>query len=127
MDLNGIVSGAIAAVNPLVSCTLKASAGYSTSPDGSRAPAYATPVTLSAQVQPLDYHDLQQVEGLNLNGVQRAIYLHGLANGVVRVSQDGGDLITISAGPNNGVYLVVKVSEAWPDWAKVICTLQDGD
>ena len=126
MDLNAIAGSAVAAVNPTVGAVFQPSAGYTTNADGSRVPAYGQPSTLAAQVQPMTYRDLQQVDGLNLNGVQRALYLHGTANGVVRVSKNGGDLVTISSGPNSGVYLVVHVLEAWPDWVKVVATLQDG-
>lgn len=126
MDLNAIAAAATASITPSVSATLQTSAGYTTNADGSRSPAYSAPITVTAQVQPMTYRDLVQVEGLNLNGTQRAVYLHGDVNGVVRVAKDGGDLITIPTGPNSGVYLVVHVLEAWPDWVKVVATLQDG-
>src|SRR5579871_2481547 len=121
MDRHGLVSGAIAAVNPLVPLTLQVSNGYTTAADGSRAPSYAAPVTVFGQVHALTYRDLQQVEGLNLNGTRRAIYLEGQENGLVRADNKGGDLITDAAG---NVWLVAMVLEAWPDWTKVAVTLQ---
>lgn len=122
MNLHGIAAPVIAAVNPPVVATVRISTGYTTNPDGSRTPTYQTSA-VTAQVQALTYRDLQQIEGLNLNGTRRAIYLNGALNGVVRVSQRGGDLITLSDGT---VWLTAYVFEQWPDWVKVAATLQEG-
>ena len=123
MNLHGIAGPVIAAVNPMVSVTVRISNGYATNSDGSRTPSYQTPVTVQAQIQAMTYRDLQQVDGLNLNGTRRAIYLYGAMNGVVRVSQQGGDLITTADG---NVWLTALVLEQWPDWVKVAVTLQNG-
>ena len=125
MDLHGTVSGAIQAVNPFVPGTIQSSTGYTANDDGSRTPTYSTAV-VSCQVQAMSFKDLQQVDGLNLNGTRRSIYVKGAQNGVVRVSSKGGDLITLTDGPNAGVYLVAMVLEQWPDWVKVAVTLQNG-
>lgn len=123
MNLHGIVGPVIAAVNPPVWATLQRSNGYTTNGDSSRTPAYEAPITVQAQVQPLTYRDLQQVDGLNLNGTRRAIYLSGFLNGVVRVSQKGGDLVTL---PDGSVWLTALVLEQWPTWVKCAVTLQNG-
>jgi hypothetical protein len=79
---------------------------------------------VQGQVQPLQYKDLMQIDGLNLNGTRRKIYLYGAANGVVRTSLKGGDLIT---DPRGDVWLVALVAEQWAvDWASAIVTLQNG-
>lgn len=124
MNLHGIVHSAIGAVNPHVSATMKVSTGYTTNPDGSRVPTYAT-LTGDAQVQPLTFKDLTQVDGLNLNGSARAIYFFGAFNGVVRPSQKGGDIITLTGSQNTGNWLVVQVLEQWADWVKVVVVLQN--
>lgn len=126
MNLHGIVSGNIGAVNPFVPATFQASTGSTTADDGMRVPTYADPVTVDVQVQALTGKDLMQIDGLNLNGTKRAIYLYGQADGTVRVNQKGGDLITLTDGPNAGVWLVVLVLEQWPDWCKTACALQNG-
>ena len=82
-------------------------------------------VTGPAQVQALTYKDLQQVDGVNLNGVARAIYFYGEFNGVVRPRQKGGDLIQLTDGPNAGTWLITHVLETWPDWCKVAVVLQN--
>lgn len=129
MNLHAIVSGAIGSVNPNVPATIQISTGYVTAPDGSRVPTYAT-VAAVAQVQALSFRDLTAIDGLNLNGTRRAIYLFGKFDGVVRPSEKGGDLITLTGGANAGVWLTAMVLEQWSDgepaaWCKVACTLQN--
>lgn len=129
MNLHGIASGIVGAVNPNTPALLHVSTGNVQNPDGSGEliPSYAPAINVLAQVQPMTYRDLAQVEGLNLNGTKRGIYLRGKANGVVRVTQQGGDLITIGGdGVNAGVWLVAMVLEQWKTWAKVAATLQNG-
>jgi hypothetical protein len=127
MDLLLETSGVIDAVNPRVAATLRTSTGATQNADFSRTPTYAAPVTVMAQVQPLTTGDLRKLDALNIQGVNRAIYIEGAVNGLVRVTGQGGDLITIPApGPNAGVYLVKAVLEAWPNWAKCAVVLQDG-
>ena len=129
MNLQGITAGAIAAVNPMVWCSLRVSTGNITNADFSVSPSYAPAVQVLGQVQSLTYRDLQQVEGLNLQGTKRAIYLQGEVEGVVRPMNRGGDLVTF---PDGTVWLVVQVLEAWgqnantpvEQWCKVACTLQ---
>lgn len=128
MNLHGVANGAITAVNPNTPATWKKSSGYATNPDGSRVPSYLAGVTLRAQVQALQWRDLQQLDGLNLNGLRRAMYLFGDVEGVVRSRVEGGDLIAISLGAHKGTWLVAQVLETWDGtpqgWCKVACTLQ---
>lgn len=122
MNLHGIVSGAIATVNPFVPISIQLSTGQTTNADGSRTPSYADPIIASAQVQELTSRDLSQLQGLNLQMSQKAIYISGTLNGVVRVTREGGDLITFEDGT---VWLTTTVLEQWPDWVKVSVTLQN--
>ena len=88
--------------------------------------AMTTTRPVLAQVQPMTWRDLQQVEGLNLQGTRRTIFLFGRADGVVRPLAKGGDLVTIATGgANDGAYLVAQVLEQFPDWVKVAATLQN--
>lgn len=195
MDLHGIVSPVIGAVNPLVDVTVRVSAGATQNADFTRSPVFATPtaftgsiagtvltvtaiptgvlqsgqtlagtdilagteitgqltgttggigtysinqeqtvaaeamtsdLVLIAQVQPMTWRDLQQTEGLNLNGTRRKIYLHGSVDSVNRISRQGGDLITIAdGGVNDGVWLVAQVLEQFPDWVSAAITQQN--
>lgn len=197
MDLHGIVSPYIGAVNPLIPVAVQISTGPGTqAPDGSSQPTYATPGTftgsiadgvltvtavatgtlqagqtvagadvdpeteiveqltgteggigtyglnrvqtpdvasealttslvMTAQVQPMTWRDLQQTDGLNMNGTRRKVYLRGSVDSVNRVTRGGGDLITIAEGVNAGVWLVAQVLEQFPDWVSAAVTLQN--
>jgi len=121
VDLNRIAADLTQAVTPRLELTLQQSAGYTTNADGTRTPSYAAPVTGLGSVQALTYRDIQQIEGLNLQGTRRAIYLEGNWSGLVRAEKQGGDLITL---PDGTVWLVALVLEHWADWTKVVATLQ---
>lgn len=130
MDLRGIANAASNTVNPNVTVSVQTSTGYTIDPDSAKQiPVYSAPVTGPGQVQALDGSDLKQIDGLNLSGVLRAIYLRGVLAGVIRPDSMGGDLITIPAqanvpAPFVGVWLVVKVLETWPDWTKAAINFQ---
>ena len=122
MNLHSIVAGNITAVNPHVAVQVQVSIGKTTLADGTPVPNFLPPVTVPGQVQAMTYSDIKQVEGLNLNGTRRGIYLYGKVDGLVRATNKGGDLITTLDG---SVWIVAMVLEQWPDWCKVAVTLQD--
>lgn len=124
MNLHGIVAPAIGAVNPFVVASMQVSTGYTTNPDGSRIPTHNT-VTGSVQVQALTFKDLTQLDGVNMNGEARAIYFYGEFNGVLRARQKGGDIVTLTDGPNAGNWLIVQMLETWHDWCKAAVVLQN--
>lgn len=117
-------------VNPNIIVGVAASTGYTIDPtDQMQVPSYADPVTGPAQLQALDGSELRQLDGLNLQGVLRSIYLRGVLAGVIRPDSKGGDLITIAAqanvpAPFVGTWLVVKVFESWPLWTKAAINYQ---
>lgn len=94
MNLQAIAAGAISAVNPQVSSVIQISTGSVIDRAGKRTPTFRKVVGVPVQVQALTFQDLHQVEGLNLNGTRRAIYVNGRVDGLVRVERKGGDLIT---------------------------------
>lgn len=49
------------------------------------------------------------------------MYISGMLNGVQRLTQVGGDLITLVDGT---LWLTTAVMEQWPDWVRVSVTLQ---
>lgn len=124
MDLHGLASGAVGVVNPFVPATIQISTGYTVAGTGKQVPTYSS-VDVSAQVQALSYKDLQQLDGINMNGTRRAIYVRGKFDSVVRPTRKGGDLVTITDGVNAGVWLTAMVLEQWPDWCKLAVTLQN--
>jgi len=120
LNLHALVGPAIAAINPPVLATVRASAGYVVTADGTQAPIYVDYPNVRVQVQSLQYADLAKMEGLTIQGNRTAIYLPGDWNGIVRAGGKGGDLVVIG-----GVtWLVAIVLESWPDWTKVAVTQQ---
>lgn len=88
--------------------------------------AMTTSTLILAQVQPLSNRDLQQIEGLNLGGDKKAVYVNGNVDGVVRVWLKGGDLVDL---PDGSVWLVNQSLESFDltaGWTKFLITLQDG-
>lgn len=123
--MHGIVAPIIAVVNPFVPATVRQSTGFTTAPDGSTTPTYIE-FAISAQVQALTYTDIAHTNGLNIEGVRRAMYLTGNVMALVRARQRGGDLIIFPAGtlPEGDTWLAALILEQWPEWVKVCLTLQ---
>ena len=120
MDLRGLANGVTSTVNPNKTVTVRRSTGYTIGAGRKQVPGYADPVTGPAQIQALDANDIKQLDGLNIQGTVRAIYLRGVLAGVVRPDGTGGDLVEIGAE----TWLVVKVLEGWPTWTKAAIVLQ---
>lgn len=121
MDLNGLANGVAEVVNPNIPVSIQASAGYSIGAGLKQVPAYATSVSGFAQVQELSSSELKQVEGLNIQGVMRKLYLRSPLNAVIRPDSKGGDLVTIAGQ----VWLVMKTLELWPTWCSALIVLQE--
>ena len=129
MNLHGIVSGAIGSVNPLIPVAWQQSYGYTTARDGSQTPNNILPTAIRAQVQPLTMREIDHLDGMNIQGTLRAIYLTGDAQAALRVGKQGGDLFTFldpATGSTPQPWLAVAILEAWPDWSKAVLELQDG-
>lgn len=126
MNLRGIVNGAIQGINSDSVVTWVQNSGYTTSADGTQIPGQtSTPV--SANVQALSGTDLRHVDGLNMQGVMRSVYLYGDVEGIVRANGKGGDLLQFPLVPGGTVqdWLVTQVMETWSTWCRVIVTLQN--
>lgn len=120
MDLRGLANGVSSTVNPNKTVTVRRSTGYTIGAGRRQVPSYAAPVTGPGQIQALDANDIKQLDGLNVQGTIRAIYLRGNLAGVIRPDGTGGDIVQI-AGQD---WLVVKVLEGWPTWTKAAIVLQ---
>lgn len=126
MDLRGIANRVTSTINPNEMVTLLPSTGFTVGAGAKQIPTYGTPVTGPAQVQALDSSELLKLNGLNIQGDIRAIYLRGVLAGVIRPEQIGGDLI--KRGFPQETWLVVKVLETWPNWTKAVIVHQgDGN
>ena len=134
LNLHAIAAPFVGIVNPAVPASLAVNTGYTTNPAGKRAATYAAGVALDAQVQALSSGELELMEGLNIQGVKRAMYLNGNVKGVDRALGDGGDLISFGATADvptslqGTVWLVSVVLETWDTsgWCKVGVVKQNG-
>jgi hypothetical protein len=123
MDLRGISNSVSDTVNPNIAVSVQASIGYTIGLGLKQVPSYASPVTGFAQVQALTEADLRHLDGLNIQGATQSIILRGALDAVVRVTSQGGDLVTI----NGQTWLTVAVLEQWPLWTRAAIQLQDGN
>lgn len=121
MNLRAMASGVTQVVVPKVQLIVRVSRGTTQDASFKTVPSYAPPVKVMGDVQPVMFRDIQQMDGLNLQGTRRRIYLYGKIDGLVRVKNKGGDLIT---DPDGNVWLVAVVAEQWPTWVVCLVTLQ---
>lgn len=121
MNLHGIVSAAIGAVNPHIQVTIRQSIGATEDATGRTVAAYAAPISTMGQKQPVSNGDIQRFQQLGIQGVHCKMYLNGNYEGMFRVLGKGGDLI----GFQGQTYLVADVIERWPDWCCLALTMQN--
>jgi hypothetical protein len=129
MDLRSYANAVSNTVNPNILVTLQASNGFTIGAGQRQVPSYLPNVTGPAQIQALDGSDLKKLDGLNIQGDLKKIYLRGLLNGVIRPNSTGGDLIVITAPAPAyliGTWLITKVLESWPLWTSAAIVLQGG-
>ncbi|MCH5277758.1 MAG: hypothetical protein J1E80_07995 [Desulfovibrionaceae bacterium] len=102
MNLHAVVRGAIPALHPDETVTLRQSTGQ-TNVRGRMVPVYGPAQTVSAQIQSLGSDDLQHSEAVNLTQRDRKAYLFAPdpklpPNGIVRPLARAGDMIQRSDG-----------------------------
>lgn len=118
MNLHGLASG-ITAVNRNTQAVLRHSTGSTTAPGGRRTPTFEE-VLGQVQVQGLSAKELAHLNGLNITGVLRKVYVRGAINSVLRASGKGGDVLSFEGFD----WLVVHVFETWPGWSAVAVSQQ---
>jgi len=127
LNIRGAANAAIQAVNPNITGTLYSSTGSTIDPATRKpVPSYAPGVNVGMQVQPVAGKELQHLEEMNVQGVMRSVHMYGNTQGVVRATQQGGDLLYFKDVPTGTlrVWKVVKVLETWPTWCHVIACMQ---
>lgn len=125
-DLSAIAAGVVSAVNEWTAASIRFSTGYAPAANGTRTPTYSDEFDIWAQVQPTTARDLAQVQGINMGGVKKKMWLSCEIDAVVRPEVKGGDLVTLLTGPHKGTWLVDQVIEQWGGWASCMMTLQNG-
>jgi hypothetical protein len=126
INMHATVRGAITSVNNDIAASFQASTGNTPNASGKQTPTFATAVPVKIQSQPLKYSDLQHINNMNLTGVFRSVHMYGNTEGVVRPTQQGGDLLTFKQTPSSvtQTWKVVSVMETWPEWCRVLVCLQ---
>lgn len=120
MNLHKIANSAIRRVNPNISAILKKYAGEIIGPGRKPVPSYLPDQIVTIQLQPISRGDMQHVDGLNIQGLAKVIYVNGNYFSVQREMEQGGDIFVI----NGEQWLVVEPVELWPDWCRLIAVLQ---
>lgn len=125
MNLRGISNQYTQSVNPNISVTWLKSGGYTTNAAGARVPTQISTV-IQAQVQGINGTDLRHVDSLALQGVFRSVHMFGNPQGMVRIDAQGGDILQFPEIPGGAVrnWKVIHVAETWPEWGRVIVSLQ---
>lgn len=129
INVRGIANAAIQVVNPNIPVTVKLPSGYTVDPGTLRQiPAYITQ-DAQGQLQALDGDDLGQINGLNIQGTIRAMYLYGSIAGVIRPDGSPQSHVIFTSNEAGVVkereWGVFKVLETWPDWCKVAIVYQE--
>lgn len=131
-NLHGLVRKAINSVNPDIKGTWIVSTGTVIGPSGKSTPSYATPANVRLQVQAVSGGDIRKYSFLQAQGVFRSVHMFGNPDGINRLIQKGGDLLTFPQYPKGPActWLVKEVPEPWTAgngnfaWARVIVALQ---
>lgn len=120
MNLRQIANNAITSINPNIPAVLKKYAGEIIGPGRKPTPSYLPDQNVTIQLQPISRGDMQHVDGLNIQGLAKVIYVNGNYFSVQREMEQGGDIFVI----NGEQWLVVEPLELWPDWCRLIAVLQ---
>jgi hypothetical protein len=124
-DVRMIANQVSQVTNPNITVYWLKSIGYTTSASGARTPTTTSQV-ISAQVQGLSSEDLKHTDGMNIQGVMRSVHIFGNIQGVVRIDQQGGDILQFPELPGGAIrnWKVIQVMETWPTWSRVLVALQ---
>lgn len=120
MNLRNISNSLTRNINPNISVIGRRYKGQTMSAGRVPVPEYFPDEVVTAQLQPLSDGDLRHVDGLNVQGVVKALFINGDYYGANRTLQKGGDIFVI----NDQEWLVIDPIELWPNWGKVIICLQ---
>lgn len=121
MDLRSIANVASSAINQNTTVGIMRSTGYVIGSGHRQVPTYSPAIFVPAQIQALDGEELKKLDGINLQGTIRSIFLKGSLSGVIKPDGTGGDIVSFGGK----TWLVVKVIERWAGWTKAAIVLQD--
>lgn len=123
MGLRDLANSMSATINPNVLGRYLESTGSTTADSGKQSPSWATPVEdVPMQVQALTSGDLKHLDSLNIQNVERIVFMDGAIAGVNRLAGKGGDMLYFLSA----WWLVTVVLEPWDGsgWCKLGVTQQ---
>ncbi|MDH0356963.1 hypothetical protein [Morganella sp. GD04133] len=120
MNLRGIANGMTSRINPNITAIGRRYKGETIGTGRKPVPEYYPDEEVTVQLQPLSDGDLKHVDGMNLQGLVKTLFINGAYYGANRTLKKGGDLFIIDGQE----WLVVDPVELWPDWSRVIICLQ---
>ena len=120
MQIRNIANSITRAVNPNITAISRRYKGQTIGAGRKQVPEYYDDVTVTIQLQPMNAGEIRHVDGLNIQGLVKAIYINGSYYGVNRTMQKGGDLFII----DGKTWLVIEPSELWTDWTRCLACLQ---
>lgn len=127
MNLRQIANNAITSINPNITSTLRKYAGEGIGAGRKPVPKYYPDQQVTIQLQPVPRGEMQHVDGLNVAGLAKIIYVNGNYFSVNRALEKGGDLFEFEYAGAKQTWLVVEPVELWPDWCRLLCVLQLGE
>ena len=121
IDVFGLAGSLTGEVNPQINATVRISTGSTENPDGSPCIQYDT-ADIVIEVQALTSQELQQIQNINQQADNRAVYVRGAAKALNRPLQANGDILTFYGSD----WLVIQQLEEWGcgEWSKVAVTRQ---
>ena len=124
MNLHAITSPYTRVVSPVTVGAVYVSAGQVKAADYTVGPAFTKYEPVAMDVQALSGRDLKQIDGVNLQGTLRSVYMNGNLEGLDRPAGKGGDVLYFGGQ----WWLITMVLEPWDanGWTKIIATLQNG-
>ena len=125
MNLRQLANANTQTINPNISAVWKTSTGYTTDAAGKRTPTFTT-TTIEINAQAVTGETLKHIDGLNIQGVMRSVYIYGNLQGAVRADVKGGDFLEFPQVPGAVAqsWKVATVVETWPDWSHCVVVLQ---
>ena len=122
MNLRSIANNLTQSINPNKQVIARRYAGMTVGAGRVPIPSYSADESVTVQLQPLSAGDLQHIDGLNIQGIVKSLYVNGDFYSNDRKLNKGGDIFII----DGQTWLVVDMVEQWNQsgWTRVIINLQ---
>lgn len=118
IDLYGMASGALNAVEPLREIQIFQSTGEEQTYGYGMRASYSNPQPILADVQSVSGQDIQFVQNIAQQGDYRVVYLQASAHAINCPLGCNGDLLFF----DGTMWKITQVLEEWDNWRKVFVT-----